>query len=91
MTSSTTEAASSSNKISPPTPADTKEEKEEKIDLEKLAESMDEQDMIDSLEKALDEETTDQEMLQTPIPADRRAPHLAAPVEKRRRKKRNQF
>ena len=57
--------------------------------MEKLAESMEEQDMIDSLEKALDEETKDQEMPQQPIPADRPAPDLAAPVEKRRRKKSN--
>ena len=84
VTPSITEASSSSNTVlpsgsqQPPTQTEAKEE----IDLAELAQKIEEQEFVDSLEDALDVD-----MPEEVIPeAD-----SAAPVEKRRRKKRNKI
>ena len=84
VTPSITEASSSSNTVlpsgsqKPPTQAEAKEE----IDLAELAQKLEEQDMVDSLEDALDVDMPGEVIPE----AD-----SAAPVEKRRRKKRNKI
>ena len=77
VTSSTTDVqASSSNRPLPQDSAETKDEEDAKdmprINLEDLAKSMAEQETLDALGEALNQEAKDEAMPQGPVPAEKR-------------------